>query len=105
MLLAYDLVPERTNYYYEFMLGELIPRMQALGLHTVEAWHTAYGDRPVRLIVMAARDLEVLERVLESLEWRELEDRLLDYVTSYERRIVSARTQFQFFNTESTELH
>ncbi len=105
MLLSFDIVPERTNYYYEFMLNEMIPRMQAHGLHTVEAWHTAYGNRPLRLIVMAARDVETLERALETEDWCELEDRLLDLVTGYERRIVAARSQFQFFNTESTERH
>ncbi len=103
LLMSFDIIPERTNYYYEFMLNEMIPRMQAHGLHTVESWHTAYGDRPLRLIVMAARDLETLERALDSDDWHELEDRLLDLVTNYERRVVSARSQFQFFNTESTE--
>ena len=101
LLLSFDIVPERTNYYYEFMLNEMIPRMQAHGLHTIEAWHTAYGDRPLRLIVMAARDLETIERALDTGDWHELEDRLLDLVIGYERRIVTARSQFQFFNTET----
>ncbi len=105
LLLSFDILPERTNYYYEFMLNEMIPRMQAHGLHTVESWHTAFGNRPLRLIVMAARDIETLEHALDSDDWYELEDRLMDYVFNYERRIVSARSQFQFFNTQSTEPH
>ncbi len=103
LLLSFDIIPDRANYYYEFMLNEMIPRMQAHGLHTVESWHTAYGNRPLRLIVMAARDLETIERALDSDDWTELEDRLLDLVTGYERRIVPARSQFQFFNTASTK--
>jgi hypothetical protein len=103
LLLTFDIVPERTNCYYEFMLNEMIPRMQAHGLHTIEAWHTAYGDRPLRLIVMATRDLETLECALNTEDWCELEGRLMDMITNYERRVVSARSQFQFFNTESRE--
>jgi hypothetical protein len=103
LLLSFDIIPERANCYYEFMLNEMVPRMQVHGLHTIEAWHTAYGDRPLRLIVMAARDLETLECALDSEDWRELEGRLLDLVTNYERRVATARSQFQFFNTESRE--
>ena len=103
LLLAYDIAPEQLQEYYEFMTGELMPRMDLHGLRTIEAWHTAYGDRPVRLVVMAARDLETLEQALASPDWPELEERLQGYVTNYERRIVAARGQFQFFNTASRE--
>lgn len=103
LLLSFDIIPEQTNCYYEFMLNEMVPRMQVHGLHTIEAWHTAYGDRPLRLIVMAARDLETLEHALGTEDWCELEGRLLDLVANYERRVVTARSQFQFFNTVSRE--
>ena len=49
MLISYDVVPELQQAYYEFVLGELIPSAQQMGLVLSEAWHTAYGDYPIRL--------------------------------------------------------
>jgi hypothetical protein len=103
LLLVYDIIPETANEYLEFALGEMIPRLQVLGVHTLEAWHTAFGERPIRLIVMAARDRETLDRALSTPDWQDLEARLQQYVVNYHRRAVPARSQFQFFNAPSTE--
>jgi hypothetical protein len=96
MLISYDVVPELQQAYYEFVLGEMIPSAQALGLVLSEAWHTAYGDYPVRLNGFVAKDRAALDRVLASPEWKQLEDKLKRFVTGYKRKLIPYREGFQF---------
>jgi hypothetical protein len=96
LLISYDIVPELQQAYYEFVLGEFIPSAQSLGLVLSEAWHTAYGDYPVRLNGFVARDKPSLDRILSGSEWRQLEDKLKRFVTMYDKRIVAFREGFQF---------
>jgi hypothetical protein len=72
MLMSYDVVPELQQAYYEFVLGEMVPAAQSMGLVLSEAWHTAYGDYPIRLNGFVARDKAALDRILGSSEWQQL---------------------------------
>jgi hypothetical protein len=97
LLLTYDILPETQDQYYQFMLGEVVPAMQALGLFMSGAWHTAYGEYPVRLVEFIADDHAALTEILDGPQWQRIETRLLEYVTHYRRRIVRLREdQFQF---------
>ncbi len=96
MLISYDVVPELQQAYYEFVLGEMIPGAQSMGLVLNEAWHTAYGRYPVRLNGFVAKDRSTLDRVLASPEWTQLEDKLKRFVTDYKRKIIPYREGFQF---------
>lgn len=96
MLISYDVVPELQQAYYEFVLGEMIPTAQSMGLVLSEAWHTAYGDYPIRLNGFVAKDKTALDRVLASPEWQQLEDKLKRFVTGYARKIIPYREGFQF---------
>jgi hypothetical protein len=96
MLISYDVVPELQQAYYEFVLGEMIPTAQSMGLVLSEAWHTAYGDYPIRLNGFVAKDKTALDRVLASSEWQQLEEKLKRFVTGYTRKIIPYREGFQF---------
>jgi hypothetical protein len=96
LLLTYDPLPGRREAYFEFVLGQFVPGLEQLGLHMSEAWHTAYGDYPLRLTGFVANDEDTLQRVLDSQAFRSLEDRLLEFVVNYERRVVPVRQRFQF---------
>jgi hypothetical protein len=96
MLITYDVVPELQQAYYEFVLGEMIPTAQSLGLVLSEAWHTAYGDYPIRLNSFVARSKQELDRILASAEWQQLEEKLKRFVTGYQRKIAPYREGFQF---------
>jgi hypothetical protein len=96
MLMTYDVVPELQQAYYEFVLGEMIPAAQSMGLVLSEAWHTAYGDYPIRLNGFVARSKQELDRILATSEWRQLEDKLKRFVNGYHRKIVPYRERFQF---------
>jgi len=96
VLLTYDIIPETQETYYQFMLGELVPTVQTLGLGMAEAWHTAVGNYPLRLVTFVGETQEAVNTILESEQWEELETRLQQYVVNYKRRIVPYRNRFQF---------
>jgi len=66
-------------------------------LTMAEAWQTTWGDYPQRLIGLLAEDQATVEGTLASQRWREIEDKLIRYVTDYQRQLVPARGGFQFF--------
>ncbi len=97
LLIAYSLKPGREEIYYRFMMAEFLPSLQDMNLTMAEAWQTAWGNYPQRLIGLVAEDRATVEETLASQRWREIEDKLIRYVTDYRRQLVPARTRFQFF--------
>lgn len=97
LILTYDIQPEAQASYFEFMLGEMVPAVQSVGLHMNGAWHTAFGDYPVRLVEFVAEDYDALTEVLDSPLWTDMERRLRKFVSNYTKKIVRMREdQFQF---------
>jgi len=97
LILTYDILPEALDSYYRFMLGELVPAVQKLGLYMNGAWHTAYGNYPIRLVEFIAEDRATLSAVLDSPAWEQLETRLQEYIFNYRKKIVRLKDdQFQF---------
>jgi hypothetical protein len=97
LLLTYDIRPEVQDSYFQYMLGEMVPALQTLGLQMSGAWHTAYGDYPIRLVEFIAEDRSALLAVLDSPEWDKLETQLQPYILNYSKKIVALREdQFQF---------
>jgi hypothetical protein len=96
MLLSYDILAETQQEYYQYVLGEFLPRVQTLGLDPAEAWHTAYGDYPIRMIALVAESKDVMKSALTDPQWRVLERKLRRYIVRYQRRIVPYRDGFQF---------
>lgn len=97
LLLSYDIRPSLQDTYFQFMLGEVVPTLQSLGLEMNNAWHTAYGNYPMRLVEFNAPNYEAAEAVLTSRDWARLERKLKDFVFNYTYKIVPLREdQFQF---------
>ena len=97
LILTYDIQPDVQDSYFEFMLGEMVPAVQSMGLQMNGAWHTAYGDYPVRLVEFVADDHDIVTNMLDTRLWNDMERRLRKYVTNYNKKIVRLRDdQFQF---------
>ncbi|MDX1663481.1 MAG: hypothetical protein R3272_06785 [Candidatus Promineifilaceae bacterium] len=96
LLLSYDVSPEHMQEYYRFMLGRYVPVMQAMGLEMSDAWHTAYGSFPDRLIGFVTRDEETLQEVLSSDTWLSLNEELRQFVTDFQYKIIPYQEGFQF---------
>jgi hypothetical protein len=96
LILTYDPLPERREAYLQFVRGEFVPKLEHLGLMMSEAWHTAYGDHPLRLAGFVATNRATMERVIQSEAFLALEVELQEYVVNYSRRIVVLRPTFQY---------
>jgi hypothetical protein len=99
LMLFYDLATHDSEAYYQFVMTEMIPAAHGMGLYIFRAFHTIpgplTGDQPMRQIEYVAEELEIVESMLESDAWHDLEDRLGEFVTNYSRKVVRFRQGFQ----------
>ena len=96
LLLSYNIKPDEAQGYYAFVLGHYVPAMQSMGLEMGEAWHTAYGNYPNRLIAFVSRDRETVYSVLNGEEWGELNEQLLQHVYDFSYKVIPYKVGFQF---------
>ena len=97
LILTYDVQQDMQDTYLQFMLGEMVPAVQSLGLQMTGAWHTAYGRYPIRLIEFIGEDQAAIASVLDTPLWNKMEARLLGFVTNYSKKTLRVRDdQFQF---------
>ena len=95
ILMTWDILPGREQEYFEFMVRELVPGLQHLGLEPTDAWWTMYGDQPQIMAAAQVSSLDLLQHSLNSTDWKELTQRLLDYVENFDYKVVQARSGFQ----------
>lgn len=95
LLMSWDIIPGREQEYFEFVVREFVPGIQRLGIEPTEAWLTTYGKRPQILTGGVADDYDKMQGALGTSEWGSLRDRLLEFVTNFEWRVVQAGTGFQ----------
>ena len=96
VLMTWDIAGERDQEYFEFLIGEVSPGVQLLGLQPAEAWATIYGSYPQIQVGLLANDIVQARSVLDSSDWSLLQDKLFDYVKNYSCKVVPARGGFQF---------
>ena len=98
MILSYDVLPNNHDNYYQFILGEMVPAMQEMGVYMTEAWHTAYGEYPIRMVSFVSEEIETINSMLSSERWNDLETRLMSYIRNYSRKVIEYRQGFQFIS-------
>jgi hypothetical protein len=95
LLMTWDIIPGKEQEYFEFVVREFVPGMQGLGIRPTEAWYTTYGEHPQILTGGTTKDLDAMEELLESEKWNSLKDRLLEFVTNFDWKVVTASSGFQ----------
>lgn len=95
LLLSWDILPGREQEYFEFVVREFIPGIQAMGLEPNDAWLTIYGEQPQILTGINIANASVLNKALTSQEWDRMIARLLDYVDNLKIKTVKAKPGFQ----------
>jgi hypothetical protein len=95
LLMNWDILPGREQEYFEFVVRDFIPAMQRLGMEPSDAWFTMYGDEPQIMVSAQMPSVSSLQRILNSDDWKNLTQQLLDYVENFEYKIVQARSGFQ----------
>jgi hypothetical protein len=95
LLMQWDIKPGRDQEYFEFVVKEFAPAIAKLGLRPTEAWFTLYGKSPQIMMGGIAQDLSSIKAMLSTQDWKELHDRLLEYVTNYTQKVVRFSPGFQ----------
>ena len=95
LLLSYEVLPESLQEYRLFIMRRYIPTMQEMGFQMSEAWHTAYGEAPNRLIGFVCRDEMTMDALLENTTWQDLNEQLEKYVIDFSYKVVPYRGAFQ----------
>lgn len=96
LIISWDIVQDREQEYFEFLIREFLPGMQKMGFELSDAWATVFGNEPQILVGAVLPSLEQANNLLASSDWISLHNRLLDYVENYSQKLVSARGGFQF---------
>jgi hypothetical protein len=96
LIMSWDIAPEHEQEYFEFVVREFIPNIQKLGFTLSDAWATVYGEQPQILVGAVLPDREAARRMLRSDEFLTLKNKLLDFVTNYTQKVVTASSGFQF---------
>ncbi len=95
LLLSWDIKPGREQSYFEFVVQEFAPGLTRLGLQTTEAWYTVYGEGPQILTGAVADDLNAMKTILHGEDWAKLRDRLLEYVSNLQQKVIPSSGRFQ----------
>jgi hypothetical protein len=98
LLMNWDIKPGRDQEYFEFVVREWVPGIQRLGLKPTGAWYTVYSrdrDLPQIMTEGIADDLDSMRDIIDSDEWQQLYDKLSEYVSNYQQKIVRASGGFQ----------
>lgn len=95
LLMGWNIIPGRESEYFDFIVQEFEPGLSDLGLQTTDVWYTIYGEWPQIVTGTVARDLRTMQRVLASERWRDLKERLLQFVTDYRQKIIRADGGYQ----------
>ena len=95
LLMSWNIKPGREQEYFEFVVRELLPGLQKLGVEPTDAWYTMYGNSPQILAAGIAENLKAMRQILATEEWHVLKDQLLTFVENYEQKVVKAKGGFQ----------
>ena len=96
LLLSWDVLPDQDQEYFEFMVREFTPRLTALGITPIEAWFTLYGeDAPQIVMEGMTDDLRTMKKLLATEEWENLKEKLMEYVTNFNQKVIRGRSHLQ----------
>lgn len=88
LVFSWNIKSDAETAYFEFIVQEFAPKIIKMGIRPTEAWYTVYGEGPQIIMPAVAADRESLQQVLRSDEWLELVERLNNFVTDYQCRIL-----------------
>lgn len=95
LLISYNIETDSMDRYYQFVLGQYIPAMQMMGLEMSEAWHTAYGDYPDRLVGFVAHDEQAMKDLMYSDLWPQMNEQLQEFVGEFRYKVIAYQEGFQ----------
>jgi len=95
LLMTWDIRPGKESEYFEFAVQEFVPKLNKLGVQPTEAWYTVWGNAPQILSGCVAEERATIDNLVESEDWKALVERMQNYVTNFNYKIVPAVGHFQ----------
>lgn len=95
LLMSWDIQAGNEAEYFQFVIQEFVPGLLKLGLQPSGVWFTAYGDSPQIQAEGLASDLDTMDKILHGSDWQELRQKLEEYVTSFQQKVIPAVGGFQ----------
>ena len=95
LLMTWDILPNREQEYFEFLISDFIPEIKGLGISVVNAWYTLYGEQPQIMVSAKIQSQAALNVAMASKEWQRLLDNLLQFVENFTYKVIPSRTGFQ----------
>jgi|SRR5690606_6243077 hypothetical protein len=95
LIMRWNVRPEMESEYFEFLVHELIPAMNKLGINEIQVWYTAYGTCEQKMAEGTSESTDDLLRTLRTTEWHDLTERLQGYVLDFSQKVIPATRGFQ----------
>lgn len=95
IIMTWNIRESREAEYSEFVVNELIPRINRLGLSDLEFWYTRYGEADQIQASGVSKTINQMRTILDSEEWGSLQDMLTSYVSEYRQKLIYSKTGFQ----------
>jgi len=95
LLMTWDILPNREQEYFEFVISDFLPEIKQLGIRPVDAWYTMYGEQPQIMVAAKTQSQVSLNGAMASKEWQRLLDNLLQFVENFSYKVIPSKTGFQ----------
>lgn len=97
LLMNWDIKEGQDQEYFEFIVREWVPKITKLGIQPIMAWYTVYsrGTVPQIMAECVAEDLPTIRQILQSDEWKEIHEKLLEFVNNYTHKVVRSSGYWQ----------
>ena len=95
LLMTWDIRPGQEQTYFEFAMQTFAPALMKMGWQPTEAWYTLYGNGPQIMTAGITDNVDKMREILDSAEWEDLKNQLLEYVTNFDYKVVPATGRFQ----------
>lgn len=95
LLMTWDIRPGQEQTYFEFAMQTFAPALMKMGWQPTEAWYTLYGNGPQIMTAGITDNVDKMREILDSAEWEDLKNQLLEYVSNFDYKVVPATGRFQ----------
>ena len=95
LLMTWDILPNREQEYFEFVISDFIPEIRGLSISPVDVWYTMYGNQPQIMVAAKTQSQAALNVAMASKEWQRLIENLMQFVDNFSYKVIPARTGFQ----------
>jgi len=95
LLMSWDIRSGQEQTYFDFVMKTFAPGMVKLGLQPTEAWYTLFGDAPQILTGGITDNADQMRDILDSSEWDDLRNNLMEFVENFRSKVVPATGRFQ----------